>query len=65
MSNQNLNNLKEKNYPLIRIRSMFIMIVICLLVSLGPLLLRSMEDADIWQILFYRSLFWISALIAG
>ncbi len=46
-----------------RILAMFLMIFIAVTVSLGPLLLRSMEGADVWQILFYRSISWLAALV--
>ena len=43
--------------------AMFLMIVCCVSISIGPLLFRSMENADIWQISIYRSISWITALI--
>ena len=42
---------------------MFLMIICCITISIGPLLFRNMESADIWQINIYRSVSWISALI--
>ena len=54
--------IKDKLKTPNRILAMTLMILIAVLVSLGPLLLRSMEDADVWQILFYRSVSWIAAL---
>ena len=41
---------------------MFLMIICCITISIGPLLFRNMESADIWQINIYRSVSWISAL---
>ena len=34
---------------------MFLMIICCITISIGPLLFRNMESADIWQINIYRS----------
>ena len=45
-----------------RSRAMFLMVAVCVTVSIGPLLFRSMENADIWQIIFFRSISWITAL---
>ncbi len=42
---------------------MVLMIICCITISIGPLLFRNMESADIWQINIYRSVSWISALI--
>ena len=41
---------------------MFLMIICCITISTSPLIFRSMENADIWQINIYRSFSWISAL---
>ncbi len=43
--------------------AMFLMIVCCVTISIGPLLFRNMENADIWQISIYRSISWITALL--
>ena len=43
--------------------AMFLMIVCCITISIGPLLFRNMENADIWQISIYRSISWITALL--
>jgi len=43
--------------------AMFLMIVCCISISIGPLLFRSIESADIWQISIYRSISWITALL--
>ena len=41
---------------------MFLMIICCITISTSPLIFRSVENADIWQINIYRSFSWISAL---
>ena len=41
---------------------MFLMIFCCITISTSPLIFRSVENADIWQINIYRSFSWISAL---
>ena len=58
-------NVKLKNAPpfLNREKAMFLMIAVCITVSTAPLLFRSIESADVWQIIFYRSISWITALI--
>ena len=63
-----MSNAKEiktnNNSPLPRRGwAMFLMIICCISISIGPLLFRSMESADIWQISIYRSISWITALL--
>ena len=43
--------------------AMFLMVVCCITISIGPLIFRNIENADIWQINIYRSVSWISALL--
>ena len=62
MSSQQ-NTLKAKTANTKRGFAMFLMIVCCITISIGPLLFRNMESADIWQINIYRSVSWISALL--
>ena len=57
------NTLKDKTGNPRRGFAMFLMIICCITISIGPLLFRNMENADIWQINIYRSVSWISALI--
>ena len=57
--------IQTNNKPAIPKRglAMFLMIVCCITISIGPLLFRNMENADIWQINIYRSISWITALL--
>ena len=57
--------IKANNKPALPKRgwAMFLMIVCCITISIGPLLFRNMENADIWQISIYRSISWITALL--
>jgi drug/metabolite transporter (DMT)-like permease len=57
------NTFKAKTANTKRGFAMFLMIVCCITISIGPLLFRNMESADIWQINIYRSVSWISALL--
>ena len=58
-------DIKTNNKPALPKRgwAMFLMIVCCITISIGPLLFRNMENADIWQISIYRSISWITALL--
>jgi len=56
-------SLREITFKPRRGLAMFLMVVCCITISIGPLLFRNIENADIWQINIYRSVSWISALL--
>ena len=56
-------SLRENTFKPRRGLAMFLMVVCCITISIGPLLFRNIENADIWQINIYRSVSWISALL--
>ena len=56
-------SLRENTFKPRRGLAMFLMVVCCITISVGPLLFRNIENADIWQINIYRSVSWISALL--